>query len=117
MMKALTLFCKQLMRGMVAIALCAVMMLGAAHPAMAFGSNPSDSSQGLVEMNDLKETSKQAVRKEPRNAQDIQTKAQKGPNSVQGRANLEKMQNSSNSSGTTIKDQAKDLLEDAAPGS
>jgi hypothetical protein len=33
-MKALTLFCKQLMRGMVAIALCAVMMLGAAHPAM-----------------------------------------------------------------------------------
>ena len=117
-MKTLNIFYKRFMKAIIAIAVCAVMVLGTAYPAMAFGGSSSNSSKGSVEMNDLKETSKEAVRKEPRSAQAVQAKAKEGPNSVQGSANSEKMKNTGNSdNATTIKAQVEDVLEKATPGS
>ena len=117
-MRTLNIFYKRFMKAIIAIAVCTVMVLGTTYPAMAFGGSSSNSSQGLVEMNDLKETSKETVRKEPRNAQAVQAKAKEGLNSVQGNANSEKMKDVGNSDNTeTIKARVEDVLEQATPGS
>jgi hypothetical protein len=117
-MEILNTFYNRFVKAFLATAVCALMVLGVASPAMAFGSTPSDSSKGLVEMNEMKETSKDAVRKEPRNAKEVQAKAKRGTNAVQGDANLEKMNNPDNSrAARTIEAQAKDVLENITPGS
>jgi hypothetical protein len=91
-----------------------VLLLNLAAPAMAFGSNASSPSKGLPEMNEMKETSKEVVRKEPRSLEEVQEKAQRGPNSVQGNANLDKMNTPANSQAAqTIPEQAKELLDNA----
>jgi hypothetical protein len=96
---------------------CGLLLLGATAPAMAFGSNSSNSSQGTAQMNDLQETSNQAVKDEPRGIQDVQAKAKRGPNEVQGNADLDKLNTPANSqSATTIEDQAKNLLDKITPG-
>ena len=117
-MEILNTFYNRFIRAFVASAVCALMLLGIAAPAMAFGSTPSDRSKGVVEMNEMKETSKDAVRKEPRSAKEVQAKAKQGTNAVQGSANLEKMNTTSNSQrAKTIEAQAAGVLEDVAPGS
>lgn len=117
-MNTLNIFSNRFMKAVVTAAVCAFMLLGTAYPAMAFGSSASDSSQGVVEMNEMKETSKDAVRQAPRGRQAVQNKAKRGPNAVQGNANLEKMNRSANSSqARTVEGQAEDILEDITPGS
>lgn len=92
------------------------LLLNLAAPAMAFGSSSSSPSKGLTEMNEMKETSKEAVRKEPRGIKEIQDKAKRGPNSVQGNANLDKMNTPANSQeAQTIPEQARELLNNATP--
>ena len=116
-MQTLNIFRAQFVKAFMAAAMCAFMLLGTAYPAMAFGNSSSDSSQGLVEMNEMKETSKDAVRNEPRNLQEVQNKAKQGSNAVQGNANLEKMNAPANSQqAKTVAEQAEDILENVIPG-
>ncbi|MDB9528659.1 hypothetical protein PN498_21890 [Oscillatoria sp. CS-180] len=101
----------------IAALVCAVMLLGVASPAFAFGSDTSSPREGVPQMNDMVETSRQSVKEEPRNPEEIQRKANRGPNGVQGAANLEKMNNPANSQeARTVRDQAEDLLESITPG-
>ena len=117
-MEILNTFYNRFVKAFVASAVCALMLLSVASPAMAFGSTPSDRSKGVVEMNEMKETSKDAVRKEPRSTKEVQAKARQGTNAVQGGANLEKMNNSRNSQQSeTIEAQAADVLENVTPNS
>lgn len=115
-MNVLGNFYRRFVKGLLVSAACLVMLLSAAYPAMAFGSSPSSSDKGVPEMNEMKETSKKAVRGEPRSSKEVQEKAKRGPNAVQQGANLEKMNNPATSQGAeTIEGQAEDLLESITP--
>lgn len=110
-------FRNRIAKAALAVAACALLVLSAASPAMAFGSSSSSPSKGVAEMNELKETSKQAVEAEPRSTKEIQNKAQKGPNAVQGSANLDKMNTTANSQeATTVSEQVEEILEGLTPG-
>ncbi|MGF1569439.1 MAG: hypothetical protein ACFCVD_15460 [Nodosilinea sp.] len=102
----------RVIKSLVALAACASLMLGAAGPALAFGNSGPSQSEGTAQMNRLQDISKRAVDAEPRNRGEVQRAAQKGPNEVQGNADLDKMNSPEDSSGaTTIKDQVENALE------
>jgi len=93
------------------------LMLGSTHPALAFGNSNSNPSQGTAQMNQLQKESKRAVRSEPRSRQQVQQRAQRGPNEVQGDADLQGMNVPSNSKkATTVRQQAEDVLKKVTPG-
>lgn len=94
-----------------------ILFVGVASPAIAFGNSSSSPSEGTAQMNNLQETSKQAVKQEPRNRQEVQRKAQQGPNEVQGDADLHGMNVPNNSKQTTtVRKQAEDALKKVTPG-
>lgn len=110
-------FRNRIMKVALAMAACTLLVLGTASPVLAFGNSNSSPSDGVATMNDLKETSKQAVKAEPRDTKEVQSKAQGGLNSVQGSANLDKMNAPENSqAATTVSDQVEDMLEGLTPG-
>ncbi|MEL6401594.1 MAG: hypothetical protein AAFR26_21340 [Cyanobacteria bacterium J06626_4] len=116
-MQTLNIFRTQFVKAFMAVAMCAFILLETASPAMAFGNSSSDRSQGLVEMNEMKEISKAAFRNEPRSTEEVQNNAKQGSNAVQGSANLEKMNVPANSQQTrTVAEQAEDVLENITPG-
>lgn len=93
------------------------LLLGVANPAMAFGNSSSSPSDGTTQMNKLQETSERALDAEPRNQQEVQRKAQRGPNEVQGDADLNTMNSPADSqSATTVQDQIENVLEKITPG-
>ena len=115
-MKTLSTLFNRLTQSLIVVGMCAFMLIGVTSPALAFGSTPSDSSKGVAEMGEITETAEQTARKGPRNAKEIQEKAKRGPNGVQGDAGLEKMNTPANSQqARTVVDQAEDMLESATP--
>lgn len=115
-------FFEQLSRNFVktlAIAFIAIsLMITTANPAFALGnSSRSNPSEGTAQMNNLQETSRQAVKAEPRNRSQVQRKAQRGPNEVQGDADLHGMNVPNNSKkATTVRKQAEEALKKITPG-
>ncbi|MGF1459543.1 MAG: hypothetical protein ACFBSG_11005 [Leptolyngbyaceae cyanobacterium] len=106
---------RQFVKAAVALFVCTLLFIGSATSAFAIGSTPSDSSKGVAELNDLKETSRKAVRDEPRSKDEVKGKAQRGPNEVQGDADLNKMKNPGNSQQSkTVAEQAENALENLA---
>lgn len=101
---------------LIAAAVCVLLVVGAAAPAVAFGSSDSSPSKGVAELDTLKETSKEAVKSEPRSREAVQSKAQSGPNEVQGSANLEKMKSPANSqNATAVSEQVEEALDSITP--
>lgn len=96
---------------------CGFLILGVASPAIAFGNSNSSPSEGTAQMNNLQETSKQAVKAEPRSRGEVQNMAKEGPNEVQGSANLRGMNAPKNSQeNTTVRKQVEEALENVTPG-
>jgi cytoskeletal protein RodZ len=93
------------------------LLLGVANPAMAFGNASSSPSEGTTQMNNLQETSERALQAEPRSQREVQNKAKRGPNEVQGDADLHTMNSPADSqSATTVQDQIENALEKITPG-
>ncbi|HEY9888217.1 MAG TPA: hypothetical protein V6D02_07430 [Candidatus Obscuribacterales bacterium] len=86
--------------------------LGVASPAIAFGSNPTEDT---VQMNELQRTSEEAVKAEPRDQQQVRKQARKGPNEVQGDADLDKMQSDDSSEATAVSKQVESALKKVTP--
>mgnify|MGYP006310235133 CR=1 FL=1 len=94
-----------------------ILVLSAASPALAFGHRGSQASEGTAQMNELQETSKRALKAEPRSGKRVQQKARRGPNEVQGGANLRGMNAPKDSSETTtVRKQVERALEKVTPG-
>ncbi|MFQ4137887.1 hypothetical protein PGN35_016345 [Nodosilinea sp. PGN35] len=93
------------------------LFLGVASPAMAFGNSNSSPADGTAQMNNLQETSERALKAEPRSRSEVQGKAQRGPNEVQGDADLHTLNSPQNSQATTVQDQIENALEKITPGS
>lgn len=109
-------FSRYIVRTALAVMACALLVMGTAAPAFAFGSSPSSPSKGVAEMNDLQAESKQAVEAEPRDLKEIQGKAKRGINEVQGRAGMEKMNTPVDSQeATTVREQVENALERITP--
>ena len=110
-------FRSQLTKAVMVLFACGVLLFSTAAPAMAFGSSSSNPSDGVTEMNTLKEISKRAVNSEPRSREEVQRKAQEGPNSVQGGADLNKMNTPENSrQATPVGEQIENAIESVMPG-
>lgn len=111
-MEILNTFYGRLIKAFMAITICTLVMLGIANSAMALGSTSSDSSEGMVQLNDIQESSKETLRNGPRSAQAIQSKSARGLNGVQGDADSEKMNTPANSQqAETIEEEIKDTLD------
>jgi hypothetical protein len=95
----------------------ALLSFGVASPALAIGHSSSQATDGTAQMNELQETSKRALRAEPRSGKRVQQKARRGPNEVQGDANLRGMNAPKNSQETTtVRKQVERALEKVTPG-
>jgi hypothetical protein len=93
------------------------LFLSTANPAMAFGSSNSRPAEGTAQMNSLQETSKQAVKSEPRSRSEVQSKSNTGLNGVQGEADLQKLNSPRNTqSAKSVREQAENALESITPG-
>ncbi|MEM9803824.1 MAG: hypothetical protein AAF959_00975 [Cyanobacteria bacterium P01_D01_bin.56] len=92
---------------------CAAVLVVNSSPAFAFGMrNSAESSQGTAQLDEIYQESKQVTEGQPRGMDEVARKASQGLNSVQGAADTDKMKSSGDSQGaTTIKDEAKDILE------
>jgi hypothetical protein len=110
-------FSQSLARVLVATFACALLVFTAASPALAFGSSNSNPQQGTAQMNELQETSKRAVKAEPRDRAEMQQKAEEGINEVQGSANREQMYSSKKSQATSVRKQVENALEDVTGNS
>lgn len=106
----------QLGRFLVVLVSCAMLLFNTAAPAFADHHANSRPSEGTAQMNDLQETSKRALEREPRGKNEVRGQAQKGPNSVQGDADVGKMNSVGNSSAKTVRDQLEDALDSVTPG-
>lgn len=101
----------------VVIVASVILMLGGTHAAIALGSSSSDPAAGTAQLNQLQEESRQAVRSEPRDTKELKRKAQRGPNEVQGDADLGGMNVPDNSQqARTVRQQAEDALKKVTPG-
>lgn len=110
-------FLRQLAKASIILAASVFLFLGVTNPALAMGSSSSHPSKGTAQMNALQETSRQAVKGEPRSQSQVQRQAQQGPNEVQGSADLDKMNTPNNSrESTTVRKQVENVLEDITPG-
>lgn len=101
----------------VMIVVSLLFMLSAMDSAIAFGNSNSNPSQGTAQMNQLQQQSKKAVRSEPRSSKVVKKQAQRGPNEVQGDADLHGMNVPDNSrQAKTVRQQAEEALEKVTPG-
>ena len=72
----------------------------------------SDPTQGVMPLKNIEQESKEALQPKPRSLEEVQAKAKKGINGVQGAADLEKMKNPANakSNATSVEEQISDFL-------
>ena len=71
---------------------CSVLFFQNMLPAAAISSSPSDLRSGEVQLDEIYEKSEDALRREPRSMKELQSEASKGPNEVQGGADLNSRQ-------------------------
>lgn len=109
---------RSFMRISVIVLAAILIFVGFGNSAIAFGnSSNSQPSKGTAQMNRLQEQSRRAVREEPRSRETVQRRAQKGPNEVQGNADLHGMNVPDNSkNATTVRKQVEGALKKVTPG-
>ena len=95
---------KRLVRSLIAVCFCALMFVSNAFPAFAVTSSPTKGEDKLL---GIEKEAQEAVLKNPMSLEETQEKASKGPNEVQGDADLDKMKNPSNTKATSFEQQVK----------
>ncbi|MEG4503221.1 low temperature-induced protein [Microcoleus sp. F6_B4] len=95
---------KRLVRTLIAVCFCALMFVSNAFPAFAVTSSPTKGEDKLL---GIEKESQEVVQKKPMSLEETQEKASKGPNEVQGDADIDKMKNPSNTSATSFEQQVK----------
>ncbi|MEG4168709.1 MULTISPECIES: low temperature-induced protein [unclassified Microcoleus] len=95
---------KRLVRSLIAVCFCALMFVSNAFPAFAVTSSPTKGEDQLL---GIEKESQEVVLKKPMSLEETQEKASKGPNEVQGDADIEKMKNPSNTQATSFEQQVK----------
>ncbi|MEG4025758.1 low temperature-induced protein [Microcoleus sp. S13C4] len=95
---------KRLVRTLIAVCFCALMFVSNAFPAFAVTSSPTKGEDKLL---GIEKESQEVVLKKPMSLEETQEKASKGPNEVQGDADIEKMKNPSNTQATSFEQQVK----------
>ncbi|MEG4806743.1 low temperature-induced protein [Microcoleus sp. F8-D3] len=95
---------KRLVRTLIAVCFCALMFVSNAFPAFAVTSSPTKGEDKLL---GIEKESQEVVQKKPMSLEETQEKASKGPNEVQGDADIEKMKNPSNTQATSFEQQVK----------
>ncbi len=95
---------KRLVRSLIAVCFCALMFVSNAFPAFAVTSSPTKGEDKLL---GIEKEAQDVVLKNPMSLEETQEKASKGPNEVQGDADLDKMKNPSNTKATSFEQQVK----------
>ena len=95
---------KRLVRTLIAVCFCALMFVSNAFPAFAVTSSPTKGQEQLL---GIEKQAQEVARKNPMSLEETQEKASKGPNEVQGDADIEKMKNPSNTKATSFEQQVK----------
>lgn len=95
---------KRLVRTLIAVCFCALMFISNAFPAFAVTSSPTKGEDQLL---GIEKESQEVVLKKPMSLEETQEKSSKGPNEVQGDADIEKMKNPSNTNATSFEQQVK----------
>ncbi|MEG4108016.1 low temperature-induced protein [Microcoleus sp. S13_C5] len=95
---------KRLVRTLIAVCFCALMFVSNAFPAFAVTSSPTKGEDQLL---GIEKESQEVVLEKPMSLEETQEKASKGPNEVQGDADIEKMKNPSNTQATSFEQQVK----------
>ncbi|MBD1812559.1 low temperature-induced protein [Microcoleus vaginatus DQ-U2] len=95
---------KRVVRTLIAVCFCALMFVSNVFPAFAVTSSPTKGEDKLL---GIEKESQEIVLKKPMSLEETQEKASKGPNEVQGDADLEKMKNPSNTEATSFEQQVK----------
>ncbi|MEG4799370.1 low temperature-induced protein [Microcoleus sp. ARI1-B5] len=95
---------KRLVSSLIAVCFCALMFVSSAFPAFAVTSSPTKGEDKLL---GIEKEAQEVVLKNPMSLEETQEKTSKGPNEVQGDADLEKMKNPSNTNATSFEQQVK----------
>lgn len=95
---------KRLVRTLIAVCFCTLLFVSNAFPAFAVTSSPTKGEDKLL---GIEKEAQEVVLKNPMSLEETQDKASKGPNEVQGDADLEKMKNPSNTNATSFEQQVK----------
>ncbi len=90
---------------------CAVILLSSTFPALANGSYKSDINKGEANLNNIQAKTDETVYNPPLSLKEIQDRQGKGGlNELQGKADMDKMKNPDNSTGTSFIEEVKDAL-------
>ncbi|MEG3958581.1 low temperature-induced protein [Microcoleus sp. herbarium2] len=100
---------KRLVRTLIAVCFCALMFVSNAFPAFAITSDPTKGEDKLL---GIERESQKVTLEKPMSLEETQEKASKGPNEVQGDADLDKMKNPSNTSTTSFEQIVKKAVSD-----
>lgn len=101
-------------RALVTLSFCVLLFVSYALPANAISSDKSRPVEGEAPLNDIYQKSEDILKGPPAGMDKVQQETRKGPNEVQGDADLDKMHNPMNSRhATSAAEQAVDALEKA----
>lgn len=103
-------FCIRMWRSIFAFAICTLLMLNLAFPAMAIGSSPSSPSKGVAEMDGVQAEAEEAIDGQPRKLEEVQSKAKEGANGVQGKAGTNMNTPENSEQATSVREQAKNAF-------
>lgn len=103
-------------RFLVAVCVCALLLLSNAFPAFADPVNPTSSKsspqQGEANLQSIEKEAQKAVLKDPYSREDTQSKANQGLNEIQGAADVNQMNTPENSGDAiSVEDKSKNFLE------
>ncbi|WP_346293826.1 hypothetical protein [Sphaerothrix gracilis] len=109
-------FSKKVVRVCLSFAIAAVLMLSYVSPAAALGGRQSAPNEGVDQLQGVQEKSEQALKREPRSREDVQSDAAQGTNEIQGAADAEKMYRPENSQASeSIEQRVEEALSDVTP--
>ncbi len=100
---------QRLLRNLVAVCLGVLLFVSNAFPAFAVTSNPTKGEDKLL---GIERESQEIVQKKPMSLKETQEKASKGPNEVQGDADIDKMKNPGNTNAVSFEQKVRNLVED-----
>lgn len=86
------------MRFVIAAFACSLLLISSAFPALAVTSSPTE---GEAQLNKTLDEAYKVIEEGPRSPEKVQAKAEKGPNAVQGDADIDKMSTPENSQDAT----------------
>jgi hypothetical protein len=93
---------------------CLFLLISYVPSAFAIGTDRHIPQRGAEQLNDIEAESQNLTFREPDDLKDVQSRANKGINEVQGDADADKMKNPGNTSGVnTVENQVKNILEKA----